>query len=121
MTEPLNNVATLAQKAKNSLAEVKTAAELEAWRVQYIGRKGEIPELLRQVKNLPLEEKKTIGQEANNLRLELEAAYAAKKSAIEPTTATTTETTNLPAGPGHLHPLTLTIRRIQNIFAALGF
>lgn len=120
MTDTLNNARKLWQAAKTKLETTSTPADLEAWRVEYLGRKGAIPLFLRQIKELSAEEKKTIGQEANAARQELERLFSEKKIALgsHPIDINPDE---YPAGPGHLHPLTLTTRRIQNIFSALGF
>lgn len=123
MTEvPANNIQQLKAQAQEALSSATSAAALEAWRVEYLGRKGLIPQWLRTLKDLPLEERKQQGEEGNSMRQELEAAYEAKKAALP---AETKEAVATPVATtqsiGHLHPLTLTLRRIQDIFAAMGF
>lgn len=126
MTE-VPDIDQLAQASRRALEAAADAAALEAWRRQYIGRKGEVPQLLRLVKDLPAEERTVIGQKANVLRRELEEAYKVKldrlgKSRMRAARPQPSLKLRL-AGvqQGHLHPLTLTSRRIQNIFAAMGF
>ncbi|OGY32949.1 MAG: phenylalanine--tRNA ligase subunit alpha [Candidatus Andersenbacteria bacterium RIFCSPHIGHO2_02_FULL_45_11] len=119
----------LQKQANKELAEVSDASALEAWRVLYIGRKGKLPELLRGVKDLGDEEKRVIGKAANILKRTLEEAYSVKQESFI-ASAPNKLMKALPAGRqvqaneasvGHLHPITLTIERVQNIFAAMGF
>lgn len=121
MTVTLGN---LHQLKKQALEEFETLA-LEDWRIKYIGRKGSVPLLLRDVKNLPEEDRKNFGKSANTLRKELEGLYEQKKKKI----ALDKVDQSLDIGhwdlgfapQGHLHPLTLTIRRLQDIMTAMGF
>jgi len=120
MTEPLPDIAIWKQKAEEALISADSASAVEQWRVEWLGRKGKIPLLLRQLKELSLEERKQIGAAANALRQELEEAYKEKWTAFQKETGDDTST-SLPAAQGHLHPLTQTMRRIQEIFLELGF
>lgn len=129
MTETELQLEKLLQQANKALADISDAAQLEAWRVAYIGRKGQLPQLLRGVKDIQGEEKRTVGKKANAAKQELKAAYAAKQKLFAESVPRKL-TKALPAGRqvqaneasvGHLHPLTLTIERVQNIFAAMGF
>jgi|SRR3989344_2332858 len=124
MTNMQPQIEELGKQAHKELAAVQDAHALEAWRVSYIGRSGKVPEMLRNIKNLSDEEKRIVGKEANALRRELEEAYEEKRHAV-----TKLETKGLPtiapagggATVGHLHPLTLTLNRVTEIFAAMGF
>lgn len=120
MTEAID-IEHLAQASRQALEAAADAATLESWRVEYIGRKGKLPQLLRTVKDLPGEQRKIIGQQANSLRKELEAAYKAKLNKLQKPNGQTAKVSSQRQYSGHLHPLTLTSRRIQNIFAAMGF
>ena len=79
----LDQLETLAQTARTELAQITTGDALSAWNSKYIGRKGEIPQMLRRVSELPKEERPAFGQRANQLRQELEVAYEAKATAIK--------------------------------------
>ncbi|HSX24558.1 MAG TPA: phenylalanine--tRNA ligase subunit alpha [Candidatus Andersenbacteria bacterium] len=122
MTQMEQQIADLARKATSTLAACEDATVLEAWRVAYIGRSGIISTLLRTVKDLSAEEKKIIGSKANFLRRLLEEQYQEKLHILE-------KDKGLPAiahaeggaTAGHVHPLTLTLQRVSEIFAALGF
>ncbi|MBI3255915.1 MAG: phenylalanine--tRNA ligase subunit alpha, partial [Candidatus Andersenbacteria bacterium] len=120
MTDKPKQLQSLHHEATKALAKIGSIAELEAWRVTYIGRKGSLTLAIKEVGELPQEERKAAGQIANQIREEVMAAFEAKEVALGGKPATET-TAALPAGPGHIHPLTLTMRRIQDIFSAMGF
>lgn len=120
---------TVTREALEALEKSDTPAALESWRVAYIGRKGKLSLLLRRVKDVPAAERKAVGATGNAARQELQAAFKAKQATMARTSAVggkqkaskgVTYLSGLPE-PGHLHPLTITIRRIQDIFAKLGF
>lgn len=119
----------IAGKARERLSRVQDVHALEEWRKQYIGRSGEVPSLLREVKNLPEDQKRTVGSEANALKGELEELYAEKqKTLAKPDAFYVKKFTGLPAEAprggtkaGHLHPLTIALNRIYSIFSAMGF
>ncbi len=119
MTTPVADIPSLRAEAEASLAAVKTAAALETWRVKYLGRKGLVPQLLRNLKNLSLEQKRTLGPAAQILRQELETAYKNKWEHYVLASSQKTDTSM--SKPGALHPLTQTARHIQDIFLKLGF
>jgi len=124
MTKIQQDLEDLTQKATSALIACEDAAALEAWRVAYIGRSGLIPGLLRNIKDLSDEEKRTVGSAANALKRELEEKYQEQLHVIEKGASTRgVQATNckLQAGGGHLHPLTLTLNRVHEIFSAMGF
>lgn len=126
----LDTLTALANKALAELATMQGSAALEAWRVQYLGRNGALPQLLRQVKDLPVGERKIIGKAGNDIRVALEKKYEKKQQSIKyqvesiknETGSIPTTSYKIPATQrGHLHPLTQSLRLAQEIFAALGF
>lgn len=129
MTNQPSDVEELKLHALKGLEQVASAEELEVWRVQYIGRKGTVPQLLRRVKDLPASERKIVGQKANELRQELEDAYKEKQKTYPLDTIsigqqdkeTISQKSVSRESVGHLHPITLTIRRVQNILSNMGF
>ena len=60
-------------KALSALQEAKTPADLEELRVQYLGKKGEVTAVLKQMGSLSAEERPIMGQLANSVRAEIEA------------------------------------------------
>ena len=125
----LNQLETRAETARTELEQLETSEALDGWHSQYIGRKGELTQMLRRVGELPREERPAFGQRANALRQELEAAYEHKATAIkaaemEQTLAEGSLDVTLPGRPvrrGRLHPSTQTLRRIYQIWADMGF
>lgn len=121
MTAALGELAKLKRKALEELE----ALSLENWRIKYIGRKGAVPLFLRGVKDLPEADRRQIGQEANELRKELEELYQQKHKQVQgqhsPDLFQIPDSKFQLPPQGHLHPLTLAIRRVQDIMTAMGF
>jgi phenylalanyl-tRNA synthetase alpha chain len=125
----LNQLETLAEVARARLKELDTGDELDGWHSQYIGRKGELTQMLRRVAELPKEERPAFGQRANQLKQELEGAYeqrvtAIKSAELEQSLTQGAIDVTLPGRPvsrGRLHPSTQTLRRIYQIWAEMGF
>lgn len=123
MITPVADIPSLKAEALRYLEATTTAVELETWRVKYLGRKGLVPQLLRNLKDLSLKKKRTLGPAAQTLRQELEVAYKTKwaifqqKSGGAPALRSLDEV----GKEGALHPFTLTIRRVRDILMELGF
>ena len=122
------------EELKQEAAEaVKKAAknlnDLNEIRVKYLGKKGEITGLLRGLGQLSKEDRPRIGQIVNEARQQLEALIADKNEELktkelESRLASEKIDVTLPgrqAPLGHLHPLTLTLNRIKDIFMTMGF
>lgn len=109
-------------EALQELSGLNEAAALEAWRVKYLGRKGLVPQLLRGVKEAPEVARRQLGQAGNQVRLELERAYALQQKKITPKVAPTIEVKNGHRNfQGYFHPMTQTLRRIAAIMSELGY
>ena len=116
-----------------AVAEVEsagTAASLEELRVKHLGRKAELPNLLRGVAQLPPEERGAVGKRANEVRRELETLIERRAADLEAKEldarlATDTVDMTLPGSPpqpvGRLHLITQTRREIEDVFIGLGF
>jgi phenylalanyl-tRNA synthetase alpha chain len=98
--------------------------------VHYLGRKAELPNLLRGVAQLPPEERGQVGRAANEARKALEAAIEARRdelaaAELETRLARDVVDVTLPASPaepvGRLHLLTVTRRELEDVFIGLGF
>jgi phenylalanyl-tRNA synthetase alpha chain len=125
MNKDAPSLSAAAAHARQLLKEINNLAELEKWRIRYLGRKGEIPRLLREVKNLPLAARRTVGQQGNQLRCELNEVYQAKLRQLsdQSETVSAAQPEPQPSVPtvGHLHPLTIAVRDLQAIFYRLNF
>lgn len=104
-------------------------ADLEALRVRYLGKKGELTAVLRGMAGLSPDERPVVGQLANKVRAEIENAIAErtavqKQKALEAQLlAERVDVTAPGAAPaiGHNHPLTVVRRDLEEIFLCLGF
>jgi len=104
------------------------AAGVEALEVRLLGRKqGALTDLLRQLPSLPPEDRRTIGAEANRLKLEFEAAFQARREALKAEAAAKAARGIDRTMPGRerwvggLHPVTRVMEEIVGIFHGLGF
>jgi phenylalanyl-tRNA synthetase alpha chain len=104
---------------------ISSAAELEAFRIKYLGSKGILKDLYAELKNVPNEQKREAGQLINNLRQATEDFYAQHKDNLASTTEKNDDFDfsrpgeNISVG-GH-HPLSLVKREIIDIFSRIGF
>lgn len=103
--------------------------KLEEVRVRFLGRKGELTELLKSLKDLPIDDKKEAGPKAQALKAAFEAAIDARKAALEEAgdaaaLAKDAIDLTLPSirpARGRLHPLTTTLNGIADIFQRMGY
>ena len=120
---------TILSNAKNELSETQNARELDAVRVKYLGKKGELTAILKGMKNVAPEERPVIGQLVNDVRAELEAALEKQgekleQSALEEKLKSEALDVTMPAEQitlGHKHPLSVVLDEIKDIFIGLGF
>jgi phenylalanyl-tRNA synthetase alpha chain len=111
------------------LARAETSADIEAVRVKYLGRQGEITKLLRSLGTVPAAERPELGRRANELRIDVEAAVqgrleTARAQERRRQLASTRPDLTLPGRrppTGRLHPLTQVQDEIVGIFMGLGF
>src|SRR5215213_7654741 len=113
-----------------AIAAARGSAELEEARIAYLGRKAELPNLLRGVAQLAPEERGAVGRAANEARKALEAAIEARRAQLaaaelETRLAEDAVDVTLPGSPawpvGRLHVITAMRREIEDIFLGLGF
>jgi phenylalanyl-tRNA synthetase alpha chain len=123
-------ISELRAEGEAAIAGAEGTAELEDVRVRFLGRKAELPNLLRGVAQLDPAERGAVGRAANEARRALEAAIDARTAELEAAeldarlTADVVDVT-LPGSPavatGRLHLLTATRREIEDVFLGLGF
>ena len=102
---------------------------LEALRIQYLGKKGELTKLLKQMGRLAEEERPAVGQLANQVRAEVEDAIASRRAALsermlQARLAAETVDVTMPgtrAAIGHEHPMYVVLDEIKDIFIGMGF
>ncbi|MFO7321593.1 MAG: phenylalanine--tRNA ligase subunit alpha [Chloroflexota bacterium] len=125
----LNQLEVTQQQALDELAQVNSREALRAWELKYLGKKGQITELVRSVGQLPKEERASFGKRANEIKQALTAAYAEREALVEEQElARDLEEgqidVTLPGRPvnrGGLHPSTQTLRQFYDIWGDMGF
>jgi len=120
---------SLLDNASSSISQVNDLAGLDAVRVAYLGKKGEITTRLKRLGQLSSEERPAAGLAINQIKLAIQGLLEARKTAlsdqvISSRLAAEMVDVTLPGRrvkPGGLHPVTLTMNRIDKMFGKLGF
>lgn len=126
MKEQLEAIRNEAEAALQTCTDAK---QLDAIRVQYLGKKGALTAILKQMGKLSAEERPVMGQLANAVRTDIESAISKQQKTIaeaELTQKLQSETLDitLPGKQkktGGLHPLTIVENEIKEIFLGMGF
>ncbi len=114
----------LKEKVNSEIGQAVTKEELEQLRIKYLGKKGEVAELMKALPNLPPEERKTLGEKLNLLKNVITESLNSKLPAANGAQSTANLDFTLPGTPwpsGYLHPITRTINDIETIFQRLGY
>ena len=118
---------SLEPELANGLAQASSLNKLEALRIEFLGRKGRLATLMSQLPSLPPEERPQFGQSVNQLKERCTALFAAKKASLEAAEQALALADFDPSIPGRLpwsgslHPDTLVMEEICQIFGNLGF
>jgi phenylalanyl-tRNA synthetase alpha chain len=123
-------ISEIRAEAEAAIAAATATAQLEELRIRYLGRKAELPNLLRKVAQLPAPERAATGKAANEARQSLEQLIERRGQELagqelhERLTQDRVDVT-LPGDPaarlGALHLITQTRREIEDVFVGLGF
>jgi phenylalanyl-tRNA synthetase alpha chain len=126
----IERIEELRAQAQQEIAAAPDSAAVEQLRVRYLGRKAELPQMLRGVAALEPEQRGAVGKAANEARRALEQLIEARAAQLDANEleqqlrADTVDVT-LPGTPpqpvGRLHVLTATMRELEDIFLGLGF
>ena len=111
------------------LEAAQTPAQLDELRVRFLGKKGELTAVLKQMGKLSAEERPVMGQLANSVRAEIEAMLEKKKTAIdaavlEAKLASESIDVTIPGETvtlGHQHPMNIVLQQAKDIFVGLGY
>ncbi|MEE8442639.1 MAG: phenylalanine--tRNA ligase subunit alpha, partial [Dehalococcoidia bacterium] len=125
----LTELETILQEARQELERAGDPGLLESWRVAYLGRRGRLTLLLRNVGSLPEDERRTVGAQANRTKAVLEQSLEERSQALKEaeTSRHLAEggiDVTLPGRPvalGKLHPTTQVLREICDAFVSMGF
>ena len=124
-----NQLESIRAAAKEALEGSHAAADIEQLRIKYLGKKGELTSILKQMGKLTPEERPVIGQLANEVRTFIEDAIESKvqelneKKQLEQLKAEKLDVTLPGKKPvlGAKHPLTIVLDEIKEIFVGMGF
>jgi phenylalanyl-tRNA synthetase alpha chain len=126
----IERIEELRAQAQGEIAAAASSEAIEELRVRYLGRKAELPRMLRGVAALEPEQRGAVGKAANDARRALEQLIEARAATLdvgeldERLRADAVDVT-LPGTPpqqvGRLHLLTATMRELEDIFLGLGF
>jgi phenylalanyl-tRNA synthetase alpha chain len=126
----IERIAELKDRAQADIAGARTGEELEELRVRHLGRRAELPRMLREVASLEPAERARVGSAANAARRELESLIEARAgqlagAELERRLLSDRVDVTLPGAPplpaGRLHLLTRTQRELEDVFLGLGF
>lgn len=125
----MNDLTTVVETARTAFELALTPAELENSKALFLGKSGRITEMMKGLAALPVDEKKSRGAAINVAKQGIEAALNARRQALAEQElqvqlrAEALDVT-LPGrqrGTGGLHPVSLTLERIEAIFGSMGF
>ncbi len=122
-------LAQIRAEALTAIAGVDTAADLDALRVKYLGKKGELTAVLKQMGGLSAEERPVMGQLANEVRAAVTDAITQRSKdietlALERRLAEEALDVTIPGAEreqGHRHPINLILDELKEIFLGMGF
>jgi phenylalanyl-tRNA synthetase alpha chain len=126
----LDRIETIHEEGLAAIDAASSTEALEELRVRLLGRKAELPNLLRGVGELPPEERGRVGKRANEVRRALEERLAAATARLDAAEldarlAADRVDVTLPGVPpqpvGRLHLITQTLREVEDVFVGLGF
>jgi phenylalanyl-tRNA synthetase alpha chain len=123
------DIEKIVAEAEQLFRAIDNADALEQGKARYLGKAGAIPELLKGLAKLAPEERKSAGAAINEAKAKIEAALQARRetiqlAAMEQKLAVEALDVTLPGrgiGHGSIHPIMRTWRRVEEIFASIGF
>ncbi len=125
----MNELNTVVESAQSAFGQALTPADLENAKALFLGKSGRITELMKGMASLPVEQKKSQGAAINLAKQAIESALNARRQALadaqlQAQLAAEAFDVTLPGrqrGQGGLHPVSLTLERIEAIFGSMGF
>ncbi|MCX6386978.1 MAG: phenylalanine--tRNA ligase subunit alpha [Solirubrobacterales bacterium] len=126
----IDSITKLRAEAEAEIAAATSSAGLEEIRVRYLGRKAQLPNLLRGVRDLPADQRGEVGKVANESRVALEALIDSRCAQLDAAELDSRLVAGgldvtLPGDPNHspgrLHLITQTQRELEDVFIGLGF
>ena len=109
------------------ILDAQNVSEIEEFRMQFLGKNGSLAILMKEIKNVPIEEKPSVGKLLNEVKEILETTISQKRDELENKQTKTkkfafdTSEPGLKPQIGHLHPLTHVLFDVIDVFKTLGF
>ncbi len=124
----LNRVSEFYKKAEKAFGAVTNLDDLSIFQRDFLGKKSELSSILKSLKDLSDEEKKTVGPEVQKVKIALFKLFESKKEELELSELNEKlekdridVTKSLPQEKGNLHPISILQKRIERIFSSMGF
>ena len=124
----LNKIRTLQDEFDEALTSVSTLEQVKKLRVVFLGRKGSISALMKELKNIPSKEKAIVGKEINLLKNKVEIGITEKIARIEDDSGASKGRDSLDVtlpgrkeSIGSIHPIPQMMEEIISVFNSLGF
>lgn len=125
----MSDLNALETSAMDEIQSTNDMEELESLRVQYLGKKGVLTEQLKALGKLPKEQRPEAGQKINQVKVRIQQALESRKTGLQEAEInqqleSETLDVTLPGrsqNAGGLHPITLTLKRIEDYFKQFGF
>lgn len=125
----LQQIDNISSQFKRDLEAVRTSDDLEAIKVKYLGRKGPVQDLMKDLRNVPADERPNFGKRINDLKTDLESSICTFESLLiakeeETRLAAETIDVTLPGKqrfPGRKHIITQALDEIIDILIGMGF
>ena len=119
----------LKQLFKEKMDEIKHTSELEGLRVEFLGKKGHVAEMMSDLRSLPNDQKKEEGQRINSIKQFIETSIQQKLEELKKleeqrlidSAEIYDETFPCDTNPGSYSPITLVQREVEDIFLSMGF
>lgn len=114
----------LKNKIIDELSKTKDSKVFRDLEIKYLGRKGELTGILRNIASLNAEEKAEIGRLANELKKEMAEKFIEAKNILEKKSVKEIVDVTLPGEKivgGHLHPITQIQNELEDLFTSMGF
>ncbi len=125
----MNELNAIVESARSAFAQAVTPADLENAKALFLGKAGRITELMKGMASLSVEEKKSRGAAINQAKQGIEAALTQRRQALAEAElqlqlkaeALDVSLPGRKRGVGTLHPVSLSMERIEQIFGSMGF
>ncbi len=122
--DPRETIQRLRDQADAAIGAAATPDDVEAFRIRFLSKNGEIRDLMKLLGRVPKEDRPALGQEVNKLQNEVQASYDAKKSSLETSDEApvidVTEPGDRPA-VGRRHPVLRVVDELSELFGRMGF